>query len=499
MTPATTMEEALTLLQQLAYELRRRRPYLERNDNYYRGKHRLAFASAQFSKYFGGRYADFSDNWVQVVADAPIERLNVSGIRLAGQSTGVDEDLWGAWEENDCDEQSDLAFLEAVIGGRSFALVWDDGTDSGNPRITFEHPAQCIVAYDSETRQRKAGLKLWADDEYEYATLYLPDTVWKFQQPVSETEWQRDFGGPYMLPVWEPRQLPTDDSFPIPNPLGVVPLVEFQNRPRLVAEPMPDVTGAVAMQDAVNLLWAYLFNSADFASLGQRVVTGAERPMVPILDSHGNPVGERPVDLEKFAIDRIIWLEDPEAKTAQWQAADLEPFLGVITQSVRHLASQTRTPTHYFEGMANLSADALKAAEVGLVKRTEEKTVNFGKGVKEINRLAALVQGDEGKAQAVARGKVLWRDIESRSEAQTVDALLKLRQIGFPFEYLAERLGLSPTEIERVMDLRKEEAQNDPLALLAQGGMNGQPALPGAPAPGATPPDNPGGPPRGAA
>src|SRR5690242_6608963 len=119
--PATTKDEALKLVQQLTYELRRRRPFLERNENYYRGQHRLTFASAQFSKYFGGRYTDFADNWVQVVADAPIERLNVSGIRLQGETVETDDELWGVWEENGCDEQSDLAFLEAVIGGRAFA------------------------------------------------------------------------------------------------------------------------------------------------------------------------------------------------------------------------------------------------------------------------------------------------------------------------------------------------------------------------------------------
>lgn len=495
-----TQDEALRLCENLAMELRRRHSIMWRHDNYYRGKHPLAFASEQFSKYFGKRYTEFADNWVQVVADAPIERLNISGIRLAGQASGYDEDLWSLWQENDCDEQSDLAFLEAVITGRAFALVWGDQDD--NPIITFEHPTQCIVAYDMETRKRRAGLKLWTDDDYAYATLYTPDQVWKFQERQSEPFWEREFAGPYYQPQWEPRALAKGELNPIPNPLGVVPLVELQNRPRLIAEPMSDVAGAIAMQDAINLLWSYLFNAADFASLGQRVVTGAERPMVPILDDKGNPVGERPVDLEKFAIDRIIWLEDPDAKTFQWNAAALEPFTNVIVQSVRHLAAQSRTPTHYFEQMANLAADALKGAEVGLVKRTEEKTVNFGKGVKEIFRLAALVQGNEAKAKAVAGGKTLWRDFENRSEAQTVDALLKLKQIGFPFEYLAERLGLSPMEIERVQELRKEEAENDPLAVLAandvqmtaqvQEGANGEPTPAGPPASSPAPADNPG-------
>lgn len=460
-----TPDQAFSLLTNLAMELRRHHSVMWKYDDYYRGKHRLAFASDQFRKYFGGRYSDFADNWVQVVADAPVERMRVSGIRLAGEDAGFDKDLWDLWEQSDADEESSQAFLESVITGRAYAMVWGDEDD--NPLITFEHPTQCIVAYDIETRQRKAGLKLWSDDDYAYATLYLPDEIWKFQQRQSEPFWQREFAGPYMQPQWELRELASGPN-PMPNPLGAVPLVELQNRPRLIAEPMSDVAGAVAMQDALNLLWAYLFNAADFASLGQRIVTGAERPMVPILDDNGNPVGERPVDLEKFAIDRIIWLEDPNAKPAQWEAAQLEPFTRVIERGVTHLAAQTRTPTHYLVGqMANLSADALKAAETGLVKRTEEKTRNLGKGIREVFRLAALVQGNEAKAKAIAGGKVLWRDVESRSEAQLVDALLKLKQVGFPFEYLCERYGLSPNEIARVIALKQKEAESDPLSLLA--------------------------------
>ena len=458
-----TLEQAQRLVAELAMELRRRRPEMWRHDDYYRGEHRLMFASDQFRKFFGDRYKKFSDNWTQVVADAPVERLNVSGFRLAGEDSGYDTELWSDWIANDCDEQSDLAFLEAVITGRAFALVWGDQDD--NPIITFEHPAQCIVSYDMETRQRAAGLKLWSDDEYAYATLYLPDEVWKFQERQTLPYWVKHFEGPYYQPVWDLRDGVGQN--PIPNPLGCVPLVELQNRPRLIAEPMSDVRGVVAMQDAINLTWAYLFNATDFASMGQRVVTGAERPKQPILDSNGQPVGEKDVPLERFVVDSIAWIEDEGAKPFQWQAANLEAFTPIISLGVDHIAAQTRTPPHYLVGkMANISADGMKAAETGLVMRSKEKTVSFGRGVREIGRLSALVRGNEAKAKAIAGGTVLWRDVESRSEAQLVDSLLKLKQVGFPFEFLCERYGLSPTEIARVVELRKQEALTDPLALL---------------------------------
>lgn len=463
-----TAEQAARLLTRLSEALKDRAASAARLDCRYRGEvGRLAFASEQFSTYFEKRYAKFSDNWCAIVADAPVERLEVVGIRL-DDTTELDRDLWRVWRANEADALSDMAFLESVVTSRSYALVWGDGDDE--PVITWEHPGQVIVDYDPETRARTAGAKVWSDDEYDYATLYLPDEVWKFQRTAGyRPKADRELWLPSaaLLPGgWVPRDVP-GEPWPIQNPLGVVPLVELPNRPRLVGPPLSDIEGAAAMQDSINLLWAYLFNAADYGSFKQRIVLGAEYPKVPILDDSGQVVAERPVDIAKFAVDRVLWLEDENAKVAEWSETPLKNYSEVLELCVRHLAAQTRTPANYILAeLVNVSAEAIKLTETGLVARTREKTEHFGRAVREVFRLACLVQGDVGKAGQVAAGQVLWRDVETRSEAQTVDALLKLKQMGLPTRYLLERLGLDPTEVERVMALREQEAASDPMAAL---------------------------------
>src|SRR5690606_22522747 len=91
----------------------------------------------------------------------------------------------------------------------------------------------------------------------------------------------------------------------------------------------------------------------------------------------------------------------------------------------------------------------------------------MGQSIREAFRLAALVQGDRARADAIAGGTVLWSDPQARSEAQLADALLKLRQIGMPVEWLMGRYGLSPTEIQRVLAMREREAALDPVTALA--------------------------------
>jgi hypothetical protein len=91
--------------------------------------------------------------------------------------------------------------------------------------------------------------------------------------------------------------VPEDEPNPQPNPMGMVPMVELPNRPLLLPRSDLDVSGVMDMQDAVNLIWAQLFNASDFASFAQRIVLGAEVPKTPILDENGQKIGERPIDL----------------------------------------------------------------------------------------------------------------------------------------------------------------------------------------------------------
>lgn len=468
--------EALKLLHQLAEELAWRQSDVRLYEDYYRGAQgKLQYASEQFGKFFSDRYKSFSDNWCGTVADAPTERLEVKGFRTNDPKAKPDTDLWRVWRENDADFYSDQAFLDAIIAKRSYMLVWGNPDDESTPRITWEHPSQAIVSYDPETGARRAGLKSWTDGDMQFATLYTPDAIWKWQR--SSVREGRTESGLYVVGVdggWKPRQPSSDNTWPVPNPMSVVPLVEMPNRPRLIGEPLSDIAGAKAMQDATNLLWGYLLNAADYASFPQRVVLGAERPMMPVLDEDGQVKGEKPVPMEKFRVDRMIWLSDPNAKVAEWSAANLSIYTDTIETCVSHLAAQSRTPPHYLMSkIVNANAETLKTAETGLVKRTEEKTESFGRGIREGSRLVCLAQGNEAKAREMRGGKVLWKDIEIRSEAQAIDAAMKLHTMGYPIEYLSRRIGIDPDEVVEILEMRRREQAESPTAKILRG-MTGQ-------------------------
>src|SRR5690606_32088514 len=171
-----------------------------------------------------------------------------------------------------------------------------------------------------------------------------PEFLWKFErkrptqkdehesqaeQGRDDTTWE---GG------WTPRggvDAPTEEWM-IPNPLGVVPVVELANRPTLKGDPISEIQGVMPMQDAINLLWAYLFLAADYASMPARVLLGADPPKIPILDKDGKVIGSRPVEMKDLAETRLFNVTGEDAKIDSWAPARLDVFTDTIEVAVGH-------------------------------------------------------------------------------------------------------------------------------------------------------------------
>ncbi|WP_460801491.1 phage portal protein [Microbacterium sp. GXF6406] len=455
---------ALRLVNRIYDRLAARRPDITRLESYYAGDQPLAFATDEWQKANSARYKGFSDNWCRPVVDAEAERLGIKGIRTDDRDAG--RTLWGEWERNEMELQSSQGFVTSLAATRSFVLVWGDSDDK--PVISWEHPSSVEIEYDWENpRLRSAALKTWQDQAWEYATLYTPDEVWKFRRKRQTSRLDRESqakqarqdatstGG------WEPREV-GNEPWPLRNPLGVVPIVEIPNRPILAGDPISEIAGVAAMQDAINLLWAYLLLAADYASMPARVVMHQAPPKVPVLDKDGQPIPgkERVLKIEDLAEKRLLFLQGKDTSIDSWQAAALEPFTKTIEFAVGHISAQTRTPPTYLlstVGMSNVSGDGLKASEIGLVKKTKEFASFVSPAIREIFRLIALVKNESVLIKNADALMLSWVDPEIRSESQLADALMKKKAIGYPLEYLLELDGLSGIEIDRVLAMAEDE------------------------------------------
>jgi hypothetical protein len=107
--------------------------------------------------------------------------------------------------------------------------------------------------------------------------------------------------------------------------------------------------------------------------------------------------------------------------------------------------------------IVNASGDALKAAETGLVCKVRDKMDPFGEAHEEAMRLGfKSIDPNDPRAEAFD-AETIWRDPESRSQAELADSLVKLASIGVPQEVLWEKYGFSPQEIDRMKAIQEEE------------------------------------------
>lgn len=439
-------------------EIVNRRVHLDRLRSYYDGEHPLGFASRKFLETFGGLFNAFADNWCELIVEAVEERLKVVGFRIDPAQQATDDAAQRIWQYNDMDAQSKLAHSEALISGTAYGTVWI-GQD--RPEITVSGPAECTVACAPKShRQRRAALRVYRDDwGFEHVELFLPDDVYLLRSPEPRN------GDEVIQPEYA-KWVP-DDSVPgaadgyMPNPLGVVPVVELPNKPRLRQNARfgvaarSELAPVIPLQDAVNKLIADLLVTSEDAALPMRYGTGIQVDMDPITKQMIPPAWTRPG--AKAAV-----IEEPHAKFGALPAADLSGFVTAIEMIVQHVASISRTPPHYLNASADrLSGESIKAAETGLVAKVRGKMLHFGEGWEEIMRLAGRLDGNDALAKA-PMAETIWGDPETRTEAEHMDAILKQKAFGVPDEVLQEKAGYTPAEIVRIRRMRVKELLLNP-------------------------------------
>lgn len=420
-------------LERLGKELDARARTMKVLQDYYDGRQPLRMASDEFRKAFERRFTNWSDNFCSLVVQAVEERLTVVGFRF-GSARG-DKKAWQLWQSNLMDAQSQKAHREALIKGDCPVIVGTE-PDSSEPTIRVQKPEEVVVAYDDDPLVRAVALKRWTTPAArKLATLYYPDRIEKYV-------WSDDPG----VKGWAPREV-VGEPWPLPHSLGVVPVVPLVNDPDLDNRGNSEIASILPLQDILNKLFVDLLVASEYGAFRQRWATGLEIPV--------DPETKKPIEPFKASVERVWSTAVADARFGDFEQTDLSGVISSIETTIQHIASKTRTPPHYLLGQSGAfpSGESLKATETGLVAKAMRRTRDFGEAWEEVERLALLVAGDRSRGTYTA-AETVWRDPESRTEAEHVDALTKLGSIGVPAEQLWEDAGYTPTQIERFKEMR---------------------------------------------
>lgn len=412
-TPPPAPLDAAAWRDLLLDDLLRQRREIQVPREYFRGEHRLRFLTDKYRETFGRLFGDATDNWCRLVVSAAAERLRVAGIRMNGDAADSDDDAWRIWQSSFLDADSGIAHTDAMVCGVAFLLAHPDER-TGAARITVENPWHSVVRVaPGDRRRRLAALKHYKEtDGRDVAWVYLPDLIVAFSRESQTGPW---------------KELSRHH-----NPLGEVPMVPMVNSPDSTGDGMSDLLEVIPTQDAINKFGIDVLVASEYASFHQKVIMGWDPSAAAELVS---------------AESRVWAFSSPDVKIGEFSPSQIDATLAARAKAIESLSARTRTPPHYLLGqMVNVSGDALKAAETGLVAKVRERQAWFGEAWEEALRLALRLDGRD--VTGTERAELVWMNPESRSDSQLADSLVKLRDAGFPITALYQIWGATPTEIE---------------------------------------------------
>ena len=425
--------------------LTERKKRLKLRADYYEGQHPLIFATDRFKEAFAGMVQPYADNFTARIVDATAERLAIDGIRIGTDEQATDE-AWRIWNANRMDLLSSIMFREVLVKSEASVIVWA-GRDRATPRITVEDPMQVIVETSAGDRlERLAALKRWTEGDKTFTTLYLPNAIYKFQGAASDEVLEQSGLGA-QFGSWDRRET-RDEPWPIPNPLGEVPVVPVINRPTLTGAGRSEIEPVIPLQDAINKTGADLLVASEYAAFRQRWATGLDMPTDP---TTGNPI-----PAFQAALETLWTVSDKDAKFGEFGATDLQNYVKAIEMQVQHLASISGIPVHYLLNTGVVpSGESQTAAESPLVSKVRDRQIDYTDPLELVQRLVWRVRDDS--ALAAAPIHVMWRDPERRTPSEFVDSLVKEKALGVPDEILWEKRGYTKQEIDRIKAIRLQQ------------------------------------------
>jgi hypothetical protein len=415
---------------------------LELRDAHYRGTVRVQDLGISIPPSM--RNVKIAPGFPRVCVDALDRRLNVDGFRYP-DSNDVDRDLQEIWLGNDLDAEHPLAHLDALVFGCGYVGLGSPAT-GGNvidtpPLITIESPLDIAVEWDARTRTIRAALRLFGFEGSRQATFYkYGSTISLIQSSGGWTVTGRDDHG--LQPM----------------------IVRIPNRPRSYArDGASEITPEIMnITDAASRAMLGLMVAGEFYSAPQRYILGADESAFQAPDGTSK-------DGWSTYQGRILALESNAdgilPTVGQFTAYDPSVFTKVIDSYCQRISALTGLPP-YMLGFATAnptSADAIRSGEGELTRRADHKTVMFGKGWRDVMKLALLVRGGSLPDNA-EKITTVWSSTSTPTIAATTDAVFKQVTMGYlpaTSDVTGEALGYNAIQRERIeIDRAADQGQS---------------------------------------
>lgn len=366
---------------------------------------------------------EMNANWCRLVVDSMAEVLTVDGFEGADVPDEWLRLVWGLWQSVNMRSMSHLAHTEALTQGLSYVLV---GRGANVDRLQVKVLPQDNVAVEYTDGDVTGAVIVnntvdTAGREIVQAAYYTPSHVETFTQTGNSWTQTKSSEGCVLVPV--------------------VPLV---NRMRVT-----DTAGRSEMElvapyaDAASRTFTLLQFAVETMATPQRWIAGGDFSKFKRKD------GSQMTATEIYT-SAILMLGSGDAKTGQFEAANLSQIVGVLKEYAEMVSAMTGIPASML-GLTTghpSSAEAMRAAKERMISRGELKQVLFGDAWESWARIVLAFNGlDYSRAGALS---TVWRDIAVPSNSAKAAHLLQAHAQGVISARTArDGLPLSPEQRAR--------------------------------------------------
>lgn len=406
-------------------------------------------------------------NLLPLVRDSFVENLSITGYRptLATDNSAA----WSSWQRNRMDARQAQLWTPTVTYGcgyvtarrsprgvefvirspRQLLAVYTDPASDMWPQYTFE---TWIEQTDARPR-RRARL---TDDEFDYVcdlgevpTSEATSTDPNRSRPLSVTE------------IAEPvRHGATYAGEP------VCPAVRFVCRRDEDGLVVGEIAPLTKLQRAINEVNLDRLIVSRFGAFPQKVITGWSGTKEQVL---------------KASARRVWTFDDPDVQASTLAAATLDGYNDVLQEMSEFVAMAAQiSPSQVNGRIANVSAEALAAAEANQQRKLAAMRESLGEAAEQLLRLAVEMDGDATTAPDDA-AEVVWRDTEARTFGTTVDGVTKLASVGVPIQHLLFLVpGMTQQKVDAIEQALRGGAVSDLVSTLrasAQAAAAASPAV----------------------
>ena len=441
----------------------------------------------------------FNDNYMPLVVNAVVDRLEVTSIEDTGDKAGKPAPITpptpmsasgatsaapmpipapevetpkgaAAWAQDLLDrvrfDELQLTVHDAAVcDGESYLLIdWDN--DEKEVRWThepaYDGEAGMLVLYPN-VRERKPALaiKIWqittdeGKEQGSYAdkvriNVYHPDRIEYFIGSKDGTAFEE------YQPV---EQWVSKDG----KPLGV-PVIPFRNKARGYDQHgRSELDDAIPLQDALNRTLTSMIMASELTAFQMRVAKGFVPPaetspgMWVVIDA-ADP------DLLK-SIDAYVL-----------EQAELVPYIDMMRHLKSEIGAITQTPMmDAGDTMSRVYGEALKQRDTGLLGKAKRAQISFGNSWEDCLAFSHKIETAftvEAKPPQFKAWRCRWRDAEMRNEQTLVDTAVKMLPIIGDEEFLkmmSPVTGHTESDIARILKNTANQRAARMLEMTGQG------------------------------